>query len=55
MTPYQLAKDSGGRISVSAAYRLVRAEGRLSLFGADLLEALCDVLAVKPNKLFERE
>jgi DNA-binding Xre family transcriptional regulator len=39
---------------MSAAYRLTAAEGRLQFFDADLLEALCDVLGIGPDKLLER-
>lgn len=55
MTPYALAKASKGRISLSTAYRIVRARGRVALFNAELLDALCDVLRVEPNELFERK
>ncbi len=53
MTPYRLAKDSGGRISLSTAYRLVRMKGRLANFDSDMLAALCDVLKVQPGELLE--
>jgi len=55
LTPYSLARSSGNRISLSAAHRLARAEGRVKLFSAELLEALCDVLNVEPGELLERE
>lgn len=55
MTPYQLSKASGGRISMSTAYRIVRMGGRLQNFDGELLEALCDVLAVGPGELLERD
>ncbi len=55
MTAYGLHKASDGRISMSAAYRLMRAEGRVQFFDADLLEALCTALGVTPGDLFERE
>ena len=55
LTPYGLHKLSGGRISLSTAYRLARQNGRLRFFDAELLEALCDTLGVKPNDLLERE
>ncbi|MDQ8158015.1 MAG: helix-turn-helix transcriptional regulator [Gemmatimonadota bacterium] len=54
LTAYAIAKRSTGRISISTAYRLVEMEGRLETFGADILDALCDVLAVEPDALFER-
>lgn len=56
LTPYHLSKQSGGRISLSTAYRLVRLQGRVRRFEADMLEVLCDVLGVKdPGRLFELE
>jgi DNA-binding Xre family transcriptional regulator len=54
MTPYQLAKASEDRISLSTAYRLVRMRGRVANFDAGMLAALCDVLRVGPGELFER-
>ena len=42
-------------MSVSTAYRIVQMRGRLATFDARLLEAICDVLRVKPGELFERE
>ena len=54
MTPYQLAKASSGRISLSTAYRLVRLEGRVATFDAGMLAALCDVLGVPPGELLEQ-
>jgi DNA-binding Xre family transcriptional regulator len=55
MTAYRVAKASGGRINESTLYRLVRAEGRVDFFAAELLEALSDVLGVDPGELLERE
>lgn len=55
LTRYALAKQSGGRISLSTAYRLVEMEGDLETFGNAILEALCDVLQVEPSELFERD
>lgn len=55
ITPYHLHKQSDGRISLSTAYRLARQDGRVALFDAQVLEALCDVLQVEPGELFERE
>lgn len=55
LTPYALSKQSNGRISMSNAYRLVRVKGRVQTFDADLLEALCDVLKLRPGDLFERD
>jgi len=55
MTAYRVAKASGGRINESTLYRLVRANGRVEFFAAELLEALSDVLGIDPGKLLERE
>jgi DNA-binding Xre family transcriptional regulator len=55
LTPYAVARDSGGRISLSTIYRLKDRRGQLDTFAADMLEALCDVLGVKPGDLFERD
>lgn len=54
-TPYALAKQSSGRISLSTAYRLVKRRGQLESFESKLLEALCDVLDVEPGELLERD
>jgi DNA-binding Xre family transcriptional regulator len=55
MTPYRLAMESGERISLSTAYRLVRMKGRVANFDADMLAALCDVLQIEPSDLLERD
>lgn len=55
MTAYQVSKASAGRISRSAAYRVVRMNGKLDNFDAEMLEALCDVFGVGPGELLERE
>jgi hypothetical protein len=60
LTAYEVAKRSGGRILPSTLYRIVRDEGRVKLFAADMVEALCDILGagimgVGPGKLFERD
>ena len=38
-----------------AAHRLAREDGRVKLFSAALLDALCDAFNVDPNELLERE
>jgi DNA-binding Xre family transcriptional regulator len=54
MTAYALHKASGGRISLSMAYRL--AKGSFGMVSADVLEALCDIFAIDdPGPLFARE
>ncbi len=55
VTPYALAKRSGGRVSLSTVYRLVERRGNLQTYSADLLDTLCDILDVEPGELFERD
>jgi len=55
LTPYELSKRSGGRISMSTAYRLKRNRGRSHTFDSDLLESLCEILVVEPGELLERD
>jgi DNA-binding Xre family transcriptional regulator len=52
-TAYQLAKASGGRISMTNAYRLVDSEGRPARVELDTLEALCAIFGVGPGELLE--
>lgn len=54
VTPYHLAKQSGVRISLSAAYRYSRLNGKVASFSGELLGLLCDVLVVEPGELLER-
>lgn len=55
-TAYAIAKASGGRISMSAAHRLVRNEGRIQRIDADMLDALADVFNIKSmDELLERD
>jgi len=55
MTAYALVAASSGRIDMSTAYRLLRSDGRVQTFSAELLEALCDALDVEVGELLERE
>lgn len=55
LTAYAVAKRSEGRISLSTVYRLTRQRGRVANFDAGMLEALCDVFGVGPDRLLERE
>lgn len=55
LTAYAVAQKSGGRISMSTAYRLARLDGRVKSFDAGLLEALCDVFSCTPGDLLERD
>jgi hypothetical protein len=55
LTPYFVSKRSGGRISLSTAYRLERLNGALARFDAEVVDALCDVFDVEPGALFVRE
>ena len=53
-TAYRLAKASGGRISMSAAYRLAKT-GKFGEVSPAVLDALCDVFGIKdPGPLFAR-
>ena len=54
MTPYGFVKAADGRVSMSTAYRIVRMEGFLATFDAEILDAMCDVFSVEPGELFER-
>jgi hypothetical protein len=54
MTPYRLYKDSGGRVSLSTAYRLNRSRGHAQNFDAGLLDALCDIFRVGPGTILEQ-
>jgi hypothetical protein len=54
MTPYELSKRSGGRISMSTAYRLTDEKVKLQTFSAAMIEALLDVFDVPIERLFER-
>jgi len=54
MTAYALHKASGGRISMSMAYRL--GKGTFGKISADVLEALCDIFDIQdPGPLLVRE
>jgi hypothetical protein len=54
MTAYAMHKASGGRISLSMAYRL--AKGTFGMISAEVLEALCDIFGIDdPGPLFARE
>ena len=55
LTAHGAALRSGGRINRATLYRVMRANGRVRLLNADLLEALCDVLDVEPEELLQRE
>ena len=55
LTAYAVAQQSDGRISTSALYRLIKADGRARYLDSQLLEALCDVLDVEPGELLERD
>lgn len=55
LTAYAVSRQSAGRISLSTAYRLVRMDGRVQSFDAEMLEALCEVFHCAPGELLERE
>ncbi len=50
-TAYALSILSGERISMSTAHRLVKAQGVVRYLDADLLDVLCEVFNVGPEKL----
>ncbi len=52
LTAHGLSRASGGRISITSAYRLVENRGELK--SLEMIEALCDVLGVEPSELLER-
>lgn len=53
-TAYELSKQSGGRISMSAAYRL--ANGEWKCISGEMLDALCDVFGIEdPGPLFVQD
>ena len=54
MTAYQLAKQSGGAISLSAAYRLAEGNSGAHPPSWAMLETLCELLEVDIFDLFER-
>jgi hypothetical protein len=54
MTPYALSKASGGRISMSTAYRLKESDGELETYSSAMLEALLDIFGIEPGELIER-
>jgi DNA-binding Xre family transcriptional regulator len=54
-TAYMVAQQSNGAISQNVAYRLVKSDGRFQKFGAELLDALCDLFDVGPGELLEYE
>lgn len=54
LTAYQLAKRSGGAISTTQAYRLTSSKPTAFPPSFATIEALCDLLEVKPGDLFER-
>ena len=53
LTAYALARDSGGRISRSTAYRLM--DGTKDVLRIEEIAALCEVLNVAPSDLFKQE
>lgn len=55
LTPYAVAQRSNDRLDASTLYRLVRQEGRVKYFKAELCQALCETLGIKPADLFEVE
>lgn len=54
-TAYRLHIESGKRITLSVAYRLVKKRGKVAQFDGDVVEALCDTLGVSIGELLERD
>jgi transcriptional regulator with XRE-family HTH domain len=54
MTAYQLAKQSGGRITIAAAYRLAKGNSGTFPPSWEMLEVLCQLLKVDVSDLFAR-
>jgi len=54
-TPYQVAKESGGRLTEATLYRITRERGAVKFVSLAVLQALADVLHVEPQELFEYE
>lgn len=55
ISAYRLVKDSGGRVGLTTIYRLIRKRGHVRYLDTELLDALCDVLKVKPCDLLARD
>ena len=54
-TPYEVARDSGGRLTEATLYRIARERGAVKFVSLGVLQALCDVLQVEPEALFVYE
>jgi DNA-binding Xre family transcriptional regulator len=54
-SPWRVAQASNGRVNASVLYRLRARGGRVRYIDAELLDVLCDVLGVGPEKLLERD
>lgn len=54
LTPYAVAQ-ADDRISLSALYRLRKANGKARYLDSVLLDALCDVFDVEPSELLARD
>jgi DNA-binding Xre family transcriptional regulator len=50
---YQIARDSGGRLTEATLYRIAREKGAVKFVSLDVLQGLCDVFKVEPAELFE--
>ena len=56
LTPYSLSKKTGGKVSLSTAYRLKRLNGRVKTFDAEMLELLYDAFGCESlDDLLERD
>jgi DNA-binding Xre family transcriptional regulator len=54
-TAYEIARDSGGRLTEATLYRIARERGAVKFVSLGVLQALCDVLQVEPSALFAYE
>jgi DNA-binding Xre family transcriptional regulator len=56
-TAYQVAKESGGRLTEATLYRIEREKGAVKFVSLGVLQALCDVFEVEPQELlvYERQ
>lgn len=54
-TAYEVARDSGGRLTEATLYRIAREKGQVKFVSLGVLQALADVFEVEPHELFVYE
>lgn len=54
-TAYEVARDSGGRLTEATLYRIAREHGQVKFVSLGVLQALADVFEVEPQELFVYE